>query len=194
MKLRAIITFSLFVMLLITSLNSSQNLVVAQNDETLKSIGFGGTISKTSFNSQDEVTYSGSVMYRGTSETVVARAFVVFFEEVLPEKAIREPRNKTIYQEIDEKLGLLKQNETLSYTLTTKVDLAPAEYYVSIYFEIAPKTQVSTIHPNIVYSLVNETVVITNVPTSTRVLLYVLGGLGLAVIGIIVYVVFSSKK
>ena len=165
--------------------------VQAQNDQDV--VGYGGYISKTRFNSEDLVTYYGSVMNRGDTP-VLARAFVVFFIEILPSDAIRQPRNNTLREELPSDINELNENETISYTMESKVDLGFGNYYASIYFEIAPRTQPSTKTPTLAYAAVNITVEITNVPTSTKVLLYAFISIFVLLLAVIVYLYISGKR
>ncbi len=185
--IRTIIVSSLLLAFLMSFLASAPYRAQAE------AIAYGGYISETKFDKETDVIFKGTILNTFTNQSIALKAFVVNFTEVLPEDANRDPRTIELNDTIAEEHQILDLNQAYTHTMKKKVPLGSGEYNVSIYFKWVTEAQknnpAATI--NKAYSLINQTVEVIELPTSTKVLLYALGIIGG---GILLYALYSLRK
>ncbi len=168
-------------------------LVSAPHRAQAEAIAYGGHISETKFDKETDVIFKGTILNTFTNQSIALKAFVVNFTEVLPEDANRDPRTIELNDTIEEEHQVLDLNQAYTHTMKKKVPLGSGEYNVSIYFKWVTEAQknnpAATV--NKAYSLINQTIEVIELPTSTKVLLYALGIIGG---GILLYALYSLRK
>ena len=186
-KKNAIITITLITLLLFTSFYSQPTQVMAADD------AYGGSINVTKFNKEMEVVFKGSIINTFPNQSIGLKYFVINFTEILPKDANREPYSIEKKDPIEKEHRLLKQYQGYSHVFKTKVQIISANFYLSIYFEWVQGTQLNNPAAKIhkAYCLINATVEVVDLPTSTKVILYMLG----FIFGIfIIYVLIVMRK
>lgn len=188
-KILKILTLVLICLLAVDSVQGADN---SYNGVTG---GFGGSISATTIEQNQDVTFGGSVYNIHNVSIFYIYFFNVTFREILGETSTRSPKRYNYTKTYDSNFRL-STGEVFSDTYRAKIDLNPGKYNVSIAFTISNGTAstVNSFRPQ--YAMGNQSVEVIGVSQSQKVLT-AFGYTILGILGIIVltylYLKFVKK-
>ena len=148
-------------------------------------IGYGGHVSSNEIESGSEATFFGSVRNNWTGEMTV-NAFHVKIVDASNEDKIK----KSIYNiTYSDDRSTFSANS--SFTTYEKIEITDSigTYNVSIYFTVAFGANNTD-----AYSLINQTLEITQTYEAPKVALYAVMVLGIALIGLVVYSLINRYR
>lgn len=160
--------------LLVIYLLTTSSVITTSGDDV---IGFGGRVSTNEIESGSEASFTGSVMNNFSGEITV-NAFHVKIVDASNEDKIKKSIYNITYSEDRYTLSF---NTSLTANETIKVTDPIGTYNVSIYFTV------TGVNNTDIYSLINQTLEITQTYEAPKVAFYAVITLLFVLVGLMVY-------